>query len=338
MKISKSSLLIAIIIGIAIIASIVIILRTATNVDKKTTIGNVFTYDIKELSKTDPNLIKYKEISKIKTGFQNPSAVATDSNDSIYVAGDKSIKVCDAQGNVASEIKLTDSPVCLKVVDGKIYIGMKDHLEVYNTQGSRIAKWESLGQNAIITSVDVYGENVFIANAGDRAVLRYDISGKLKDNIGKHDSAKNITGFIVPSPHFDLAVARDGLLRIVNPGLHKIETYTFDGDMESSWGETSASIKGFSGCCNPVNFAILPNGKFVTCEKGIPRVKIYSATGVFESVVAGIEAFANTVGICDPDAVAECTSKALDVAVDSKGRILLLDPKERTIRIFVLRG
>jgi hypothetical protein len=44
----------------------VIILRTAMTTDKKTTIGDVFTYDIKELSKTDPNLIKYKEISKIK--------------------------------------------------------------------------------------------------------------------------------------------------------------------------------------------------------------------------------------------------------------------------------
>ena len=32
----------------------------------------------------------------------------------------------------------------------------------------------------------------------------------------------------------------------------------------------------FFGCCNPAQLAVLPDGRFVTAEKGIPRVKIYS--------------------------------------------------------------
>lgn len=338
MKILKSNLIIGIIIAIAVIAAITIVLRTALSVDKKTTIGNAFLYDIKELTKTDPNLVAYKELYKIKVNFQNLTAIATDIDDRIYVSGDKSIRIYDHQGELLSEIKLLETPNCLTVSDdGKIYVGMKEHIEIYNPEGSKIAKWESLGQSAVITSIDAYKENVFVADASGRVVLKYDFSGKLEKDIGRRDSAKNITGFIVPSPYFDLAVATDGLLRVANPGPHKIETYTFDGDMEFSWGEASINIKGFSGCCNPVNFAILADGRFVTCEKGIPRVKIYSDKGIFESVVAGAESFKDTVGLYNPEAAAEDTTKALDVAVDSKGRILVLDPVEKTIRVFVMK-
>ena len=237
MKLSKTNFLIGIIITVAIVIALVIVLRTAMTTDKKTTIGNVFIYDIKEFSKTDPNLIKYKEISKIKTGLQNPYAIAIDSSDHIYVTGDKSIKIFDAQGNVLSEIKLNDSPQCLTISsDGSIYIGMKEHIEVYNPTGKLVKKWNSLGQNVVITAIAVSGDDVFIADAGRKIVLRYDVSGKPKATIGKRNPDKGIPGFVIPSPYFDLAVAPDGLLKVVNPGLHKIETYTFDGDLEFVMG------------------------------------------------------------------------------------------------------
>jgi hypothetical protein len=336
MKLSKTNLFIAIVITVAIAIALVIILRTATTVDKRTTIGNAFIYDIKEFSKTDPNLIKYKETDKIKTGLKNPYAIATDSSDRIYVAGDKSIKIFDIQGKVLSEIKLNDSPQCLTISgDGSIYVGMKEHIEVYNPAGKLITKWNSLGQNVVITAITVSGNDVFIADAGRKIVLRYDISGKLKATIGKRNPDKAIPGFVIPSPYFDLAIAPDGLLKVVNPGLHKIESYTFDGDLESSWGETSIDIKGFSGCCNPVNITILSDGKFVTCEKGIPRVKVYNSKGNFDSVVAGAESFADTVGIYNPAETKEDSTKALDVAVDSKDNIFVLDPVEKTIRKWI---
>jgi len=339
MKLSKTNLFIGIVITVAIVISIIIILRTAMTTDNKTTISNVFIYDIKEFSKTDPNLVKYKEISKIKTGFQNPYAVATDPSDRIYIAGDKSIRILDSQDKILSEIKLSDTPQCLTIAnDGSIYVGMKEHLEVYNPGGKLITKWNSLGQNVVITAIAVSGNDVFISDASGKIVLRYDTSGKLKGTIGRRDPDKGVPGFVVPSPYFDLAIAPDGLLRVVNPGLHKIETYTYDGDLESSWGDTSIDIKGFSGCCNPVNIAVFSDGRLVTCEKGIPRVKIYSSKGIFESVVAGAESFANTVGIYNPADTKDDSTKAIDIAVDSKKRILILDPVEKTVRVFVTKS
>ena len=128
----------------------------------------------------------------------------------------------------------------------------------------------------------------------------------------------------MPSPYFDLAMAPDGLLRVADTGRRKIEAYPPDGDLELSWGESSAGIEGFAGCCNPVNFAIRPAGGFVTAEKGITRVKVYDEAGAFEGVVAAPDRF---TGASD--------AAALDVAVDSRGRVLVLDPDRGTVRVFL---
>ncbi|MBU4493955.1 MAG: hypothetical protein KJ874_01485, partial [Acidobacteria bacterium] len=89
----------------------------------------------------------------------------------------------------------------------------------------------------------------------------------------------------------------------------------------TSWGEASMDIEGFCGCCNPSHFAVLPDGSFVTSEKGIPRVKIYDRLGRLASVVAG------------PDRFDEGT-KGLDTAADADGRIYILDPSRKRVRIF----
>ena len=51
-------------------------------------------------------------------------------------------------------------------------------------------------------------------------------------------------------------------------------------------------------------------------------------------VVAGMESFKNTVGLYDPDDTDD-TRKALDVALDSSERILVLDPIDKSMRMFV---
>jgi hypothetical protein len=89
-------------------------------------------------------------------------------------------------------------------------------------------------------------------------------------------------------------------------------------------------IEGFAGCGNPVNFALLPDSKYVTCEKGLPRVKIYDVDGTFVGVVAGAEHFPTYTY----DGFSSDQTGELDVAVDSDGRVLVLDAVERTVRIF----
>ena len=324
--------LIGLLIVLSIVVAIFALLKLDTTGKKGSGLSKEYDYEVD--TKIDPNLILYEESAPpISTGLTSTHGIALDSKGSIYVAGDKVVLVFDDSGYLLNKIELTDLPRCLTITDDeKIYIGMKDHVEVYDNQGKRLASWQSLGEKALLTSVAVYKNNVFVANAGNRIVLRYDTTGKLINRIGDKDKERNIPGFVIPSPYFDLAVAPDGLLRVINPGLHHIEAYTFGGDLEFWWGEFSSGVKGFCGCCNPVNFVILEDESFVTCEKGIKRVKIYDPEGVFVGVVATPEQLGGPAHICVlPE---ECQTGGFDLAVDAKGRIYILDTIKNIVRIF----
>ena len=342
-------LFIGILIGIVCVIGVVSMLRFDATGRKGSGLGTDFEYSLEELSKIDPNLIIYEEYSApIETGFSLTHAVAVDEQGTIYVAGDNAIRMFDDSGKKLDEISLQDEPRCLAIYyeqndDAKkriIYVGMKNHVSVFQ-QGKLIKTWQSLGDKALLTSIAVSDEEVFVADAGNRIVVRFDKDGNIVNKIGEKDKDRNIPGFVIPSPYFDLAIGRDGLLRVANPGIQHIEAYTFSGDLEYSWGEYSNDIEGFCGCCNPVNFAIIfgddptgANDKFVTCEKGLTRVKIYDLFGKFLGVVAGPEQLieGGKVEVCDSPE--ECQMGGFDVAVNANGRILVLDTIKNIVRIF----
>lgn len=342
---------IGILISLVVVVAIVALLRLDATGEKGSGLGTDFNYDLEQIGKIDPDLILYEESAPpIDTGFESTYALAVDSNGYIYVAGDNAIRVFRENGNILHKIELTEAPRSLTVRSSdannaseslRIYVTMKDHVEIFNDRGKRLARWWDLGDDAVLTGIAVSKNNVFVADAGNRVVLRYDKTGTIINRVGRKDKDRNIPGFVIPSPYFDIAVGRDGLLRVVNPGIHKIEAYTFEGDLEFSWGEFSAGVEGFCGCCNPVNFAILhgadPSGaddSFVTCEKGLTRIKIYDPAGKFVGVVAGPEQLVEggKVEICDTPA--KCRLGGFDVAVDEKGQVFVLDTIKNIVRIF----
>jgi hypothetical protein len=328
------------VIGVLITAAVVVAVAAIVRLDvlgrKGGGLSKEFKYDVDDLAYIDPNLILYEESADaVNTGFSATHGIAVDSKGSVYVAGDKAIRIFSRSGDQLGEIKLDGTPRCLTVTqDGTIYAGLSDHVEVYDGQGQLQASWASLGKDAILTSIAVSGDSVFAADAGHRIVIRYDTKGGIINKIGRKDNARNIPGFVVPSPYFDVAVTKDGLLRVVNPGRRRIEAYTFDGDIEFWWGEPSAAVEGFCGCCNPVNIAVLPDGGFVTCEKGLVRIKIYNSEGAFAGVVAGPDQFGagGTSTICtNPE---ECQIAGFDVAVDTDGRVYVLDTVDNIVKTF----
>jgi len=126
------------------------------------------------------------------------------------------------------------------------------------------------------------------------------------------------------------------LLRVNNPGRHQVEAYTFDGELEGTWGKPSIATEGFCGCCNPIALTVLPDGRIVTCEKGIPRVKVYDASGEFESVVAGVESFPENAHACTD--LNDCIHGGIDAAVDSDGRIYILDIVTSEVLVMKRKG
>jgi len=276
------------------------------------------------LPEVDPALIQYHQTVAIPTGLHEVRAIAVAPDGRLYVAGDKVIRVLSPDGKRQQDIP-AQGVQCLAVGGadhrwpGRIYAATRDHVEVFAPEGKPLGTWKSLGDQALLTGLATAEDNVFAADAGNRVVWHYDADGKLKGRIGEHDAARKIPGLLVTSPYLDLVVGSDDLLYVVNPRRLRIEAYTFDGDLESSWGHGSTEIDGFFGCCNPAHLAILPDGRFVTAEKGVPRIKRYGRDGKFECVVAG----PRQLGVV-----------AADVATDRAGHILAIDPSSSSIRIF----
>ncbi|MBT4141143.1 MAG: hypothetical protein HOE48_24760 [Candidatus Latescibacteria bacterium] len=305
--------------------------------------GGAPSMDLDKYTHVDPALIQYREIGNIEPGFRLLRGVAVGPENRILIAGDHSIRVFGEGTEFLRQIDLGAVPRCLAVSEeGVLYVGLKDRVDVYDLSGTQRDRWHDLGPNAVLTSIAVSGEDVFLANAGEREILRYARSGKFIRRFGKKDPSRNVPGFVVPSPYFDLAIGQDGLLKVANPGRHRMEAYTLEGDFELAWGEASMAIEGFCGCCNPVNFALLPDGRIVTSEKGLPRIKVYEANGSFSSVVAAPHDFeANKEACCSSAEVSEptgdvsnCQSGGIDLATDSRGRVLALDPVAQVVRIF----
>lgn len=288
-----------------------------------------YTYDISDYLKTDPALIHYEEAGAIPVSLRVIRALAVGSGERIYAVGDRGVVCLGGGGELLEEIALSAQPRCLAVEpNGELLIGMKDHVEVWDAGGKRKSRWPAVPGKPVFTGLALSEAYVFVADAGNRIVHRYDHTGTNLGEIGRKDSGRGIRGFIVPSPYFDLSWGKEGVLWVVNPGNHQLEAYSAEGELVTSWGKFGTAIRGFCGCCNPVYFARLPDGRFVTSEKGLPRIKVYSAEGEFESVVAGPESFPKLAG--NPNA----SPAGMAVACDARGRVLVADSAAQSIRIF----
>ena len=283
---------------------------------------NPFEYKLDRFKEIEEKLLNYAEETPIKIDYKNYFSICIDRSDLLYVSVDKKILIYNNDRAHISAFDLNESAYCIELdLEGRIYLGMADHIEVYDRDGVKKEIWKSLGNDAIITSLAADQKFVYAADAGNLIIWKYDKNGNLIGEIGKKNLKKDIPGFIIPSPYFDVNIDPDGFLWTANTGRHSLENYTSDGSFRTSWGNPSMELEGFAGCCNPSHFAILKNGSFVTSEKGIARIKVYNRLGKLESVVAG------------PDQFIEGTVD-LDLAVDSKQRIYTLDHKKKAIRIF----
>lgn len=281
---------------------------------------NPFEYNVDNFKTVDSTLIHFKETRNYRIAIENPSGI-TISGEKIYLAGDSKIQVIGLHGSLLTEIALTGRPQAIEVSGDKIYAVIGNAVNILSESGSLLQTWSALTDSALVTAIAASETSVFVADAGNRKVHRFNPDGQLIASIdGKADEGV-LHGFIIPSGFFDLDFNPDGDLWVVNPGMHSLENYTEDGRLREHWNNTSMMTEGFSGCCNPAYFTFLPDGRFVTSEKGLVRIKTYKPSGEFDGVVAAPVKFTEE-------------GKAPDVATDSAGNVYALDFDKKMIRVF----
>jgi len=287
--------------------------RDATS--RRSGLGRSFEFDLERYMNVDPALVIYDETDPIPLGLDAVTALATGPGGRIYAGGDRVLLVMDSAGKELSRIELDDIPLCMAVdADGTIFSGVGNHVEVFDPQGQRTAVWDALGADALPVSIVLRGDDVFVGEARGSQVLRYTRDGAPIDSI---------QGFVLfSSPILGMDVDAGQNLWVANPGGRELRRYGRDMSVLAQWTSPGRTIDGFSGCCNPVDIALRADGNIVTSEKSIVRVKVMSPSGELVGVVAGPRSFDQSI-------------TDLDVAVDAAGRVLVLDPVQKSVRVFV---
>jgi len=246
--------------------------------------------------------------------------VAASGDDRILALGDNEICAFDANGAVRGW-KAPDGAACLTVApDGRLYVGSLGRVDIFGADGRGAGGFFAgeAGKPAAVTAIKAHGTEVLVADANARIIRRYDAAGRQIGEIGNQNRTR---GFILPNRALDFDIDPSGVVYATDSGRHRVAAWTLDGTSLGFFGRFSQREPGgFVGCCNPVNLALRPDGKIVTGEKMVARVKVYEPDGTLLALI-GTEHFDQM-----------CIHLHLDV--DSKGRILVADPKRREVKVF----
>ena len=273
----------------------------------------------------------FTKTASIALNLKKPSAIGAGNDSAIYVAGDDAVLTLDARGHEASRHRLEGIPsAMLELGPGKLLIALRYRMVTFDPGTGSVMEWARLDEKAWITSLAADEENVYVADAGNRIVLRFGRDGALKNRIGDRDPARDIPGFVVPSPYFSVALDPMGALWAANPGKHGVECYRPDGSLVSSWYRSGADREGFCGCCNPAYIAFLSDGAMVTVEKGLNRVKLYAPDMTVREVVTGPA----TAAELEAAFAGPIKTPPAGLAVTPSGHILLLDAENAVIDVF----
>jgi len=245
--------------------------------------------------------------------------LAVDRQDHVYAVGDQELKVFAGAGRLQRRW-VTSKPgyAVATANDGLVYVGQAGQVEIYDGAGRLSNTWRDAERLGLVTAVGFARGTVLLADATDRCIRRYDKSGKFLNNIGKDNRTK---GFLIPNGVVDFDVDAEGIIHAANPGKHRVERYTPEGELLGHFGRFDGrDPSGFSGCCNPTNVAVADDSRIFVTEKAGPRAKVYDAGGKLIAVIA--------TDVFDPNC------KNMDIAVDSRGLVYVADTVKLQIFVF----
>lgn len=189
------------------------------------------------------------------SGLEKAVVVACDPKGTIYVVGLKTER---------RAINMRDQTVWRELPMGAA-------LRVLDAGGKRLRDVE-LKEARAISSGCFFNGRLLLADRGSASInLYHPESGAKMGSVGKGiRSCCGILGF---------GVGSRGEILVANLGAFRVDVYGADGRLQGGFGKRGEDDNSFHGCCNPVNVAVLPDGRLMTVEKDTTRIKIYDAAG-----------------------------------------------------------
>jgi hypothetical protein len=206
---------------------------------------------------------KGKETKSFKTELKgNPTSIATDSDNKIYV--------------LATLTETTTKKIRGKEKKINKQVGVE--CLIYSSTGKKLNRVELKGI-VTATGARVSGDKLIISDYRSRKIAIFDKkTGKSTADIKNMRPCCGILDFSINE--------KDEIL-VANLGAFRVQAYDLSGKNLLSFGNRGRGINEFHGCCNPVSVAYLKGGAIVTVEKDPTRIKIYSGDGAKE--IQGIQ-------------------------------------------------
>jgi hypothetical protein len=293
-----------------------------------------------------PHLMPYQQTAVFRCpviGQPTCFAVQNDSTFIIGTADPPALSFFDSSGMFLRKIDLPEEPKALvygtseTILTDKIVVAHSQNIAIYTAEGDRETLRLHRDKKSDIQSLVLTPDYLFAADTGKRCIYRLHEQGTLDLTFGNTgESEDSFIGFVVYASPITMTFSPlTGLLFITNPGKHRIEVFTQDGihRPELGWGEPSAHVSGFAGCCNPIGLAVLDDGRILTVEKAVSRIKIFKQDTYLDCVVAG----PGTLESLPPGverAPLKSGQRYFAAAVLSEGRIAVFDFEYAAIRIF----
>ncbi len=261
---------------------------------------------------------EYRPLPSIQKMFRSAiRGLATDRDGLLYAAGDSEIRVFTQKAWLKRKWPTAQPAHSVAVDDDTVWVGEEGQIEIFNLDGKLQRTWRDIGVQGFVTAIGFSRGDILAADTAGRCIRRYDHQAKLLNVIGTNT---NVGGFLIPNGILSFAIDSQGLIHAANPGKHRVERYSPEGDLLGHIGRFDGTDPaGFTGCCNPTNIAV--RGRIYTTEKAVPRVKAYDFAGNLLSVIAPPEAF-------DPNV------KNMSIAVAPNGRVYVVDTARLSILAF----
>lgn len=224
--------------------------------------------------------------------FNNPHAVAVDSNGNVYVADRRNhrIQKFDASGqyldqwgfpgNGAGEFRNT----CGVTVDdsGNVYVADtgNDRIQKFDANGMFLAQWGESGtapgqfQSPAAVAVDRRGD-IYVVDTRNHRIQKFDSDGGLITTWG--DQPGNQPGqFLDP---LGIAVdAVNGHVYVADTGACRIQKFTTDGEFVAQWGEYGNEHGQFR---QPTGITVDLSGNVYVTDSPSNRIQKFSDQGNF---------------------------------------------------------